>query len=145
LRGLNLMFGAAVLLAPPLLSQVKEQEKFTIRIVEVERTGHSCTVKATSDRASYQLTSDVSAACAMLEAGKDYKAYRAISANNPKEENDDSAVLIVFNNVENKRRPNAVYDIASEKVLTVKPCPGKDPLGLYASEPCQPLPPQKKN
>ena len=81
----------------------------------------------------------------MLAAGNDYKAYRATSGSSTNQEKEDFAVLIILNNVENKRRPNAVFEIASEKVLNLKLCPSNDPLGLYTDEACQPLPPQKKN
>ena len=138
-------FGMAVILAAPLHSQVNEQEKFAIRISEIKRTAHACTVIATSDKAKYGLIADVSAACAMLEAGKEYNAYRAISGGSSKEGKDDHPVLIVFNNKDNKRRPNAVFEIVSEKIISTKPCPSNDPVGLYTDEACQPLPPQKKN
>jgi hypothetical protein len=134
-----------IVLSIPLAAQIKEQGKFIIRISEVKRTGHACTVLAHSEKVTYQLTSNASAGCAMLEAGNDYKAYRAVSGNNSGEEKDDFAVLIVFNNVENKRRPNAVFEIASERVVSLKACPGNDPLGLRTNEDREPLPPQKKN
>jgi len=136
------MFAVALCVAPSLRPQTPEENKFTIRVTAIKRdTG--CTVKATSEKVRYELTSKVSASCAMLVAGEEYKAYRATAANDPKNESKDTTVLIVLNNVGNKRRANAVFDIASEQILNSKPCPKEDPLGLYAADSCQPLPPKR--
>lgn len=144
MRKLNVLFLILALFPLFLRAQISEKDKFSIHIVKVKRTGSGCTAQVESDKVRYELTSDVSAACGMLNAGADYKAYRESAANDSKDESKDKAVLIVFNNGENKRRPNSVFDISSEEVLSLKPCPKDDPLGLYVTHACQPLPPKEK-
>lgn len=135
---------AAFSLVAVLSSQVPDNEKFTLRIIQVDRSGGGCIVDARSQTIRYKLKSDLSAPCAMLTAGQDYKALRGISGNDPKDETKDTAILVVINRVENKRRSNAVFDIVSERMLELKSCPENDPLGIRSDEPCQPLPSKAK-
>jgi hypothetical protein len=65
----------------------------------------------------FTVSSDAPSPCGMLHAGEAYKAVRAMIQNNPKDETKDSAILVIYNNVENSRRDNAVFAIQSEEVI----------------------------
>jgi hypothetical protein len=134
----------AIVLVTTLIAETREGQKFTVRVIEVDRNGSGCTAQVASEKVDYMLRSDVSAACAMLVAGNEYQAYRGTVQNDSADEGKDSPVLVIFNVPENKRRPNAAFDIVSEKEAKLKPCPKGDPLGLRTDEPCQPLPAQRK-
>src|SRR5258708_27744692 len=56
---------------------------FMLRVIKVDRKGDGCTVDAQSNKRTYKLSSDIPAACAMLEAGEDYKAMRVTVGNDP--------------------------------------------------------------
>jgi hypothetical protein len=114
-----IIFGMGIVLAVPLVSQIKEKDKFPIRIIEIKKAGRGCTISATSERVRYELTSEIPAPCAMIEAGEEYKAYRAVSQSRD-DEKEDSAILIIFDNTDNQRRSNSVYDIVSEEAVQQK-------------------------
>jgi hypothetical protein len=93
------------------------QETFMVRINKVKRVDDGCIAEAQSSTVLYKVRSDVSAACAMLRAGENYEAFRGERGNDPKDDNKDSAILVIYNNVKNPRRQNAVFDIDSEEAV----------------------------
>jgi hypothetical protein len=128
------------MIAVPLSSQNQENGKFTILIDEIDRVGHTCVVEATSEKITYKLMARLPGACAILAAGAEYEAYRETPGNGPKDEAEDSPTIIILNNGDNKRRANPVFDIVSEKLVKLKPCPTDDQVGLYSTDPCKPPP-----
>jgi len=131
------------IIGAPLSSQIQPNGELTILIDEIGRMGNTCVVEATAEKITYKLMARVSGACAMLAAGAEYKGYRTTPGNDPTDEAKGSPTIVILNNVDNKRTPNAVFDILSEKVVKLKSGPSDDPLGLRSTDPCQPPPPQK--
>jgi hypothetical protein len=56
----------------------------------------------------------------MLRAGETYKGFRATVQKDPKDETKDSTILVIYNNVKNARRDNAVFTIDSEEAISRK-------------------------
>jgi hypothetical protein len=54
----------------------------------------------------------------MLRVGETYQALRAVVQTSATDETLDYAILVVYNNLKNDRRDNAVYSIESEEALT---------------------------
>jgi hypothetical protein len=101
-------------------SQVPKKDQFMIHITKIKRVNEGCTVDAESATVRFKISSDMSATCAMLRAGETYKAIRATVQNDPKDEGKDSTILVIYNNVKNVRRDNAVFDVDSEEAITQK-------------------------
>lgn len=99
------------------LSQIQEKDKFTIRITRIERVQDGCIVQAVTDKVRYKLSSDISGPCSMLKAGQDYKAARGSVGDpvSPEDGTKDTPVLIIFNNVQDRRWPSAAFDIVLEE------------------------------
>jgi hypothetical protein len=101
-------------------SQVSQKDLFDLHISKIRRIGEGCTVEAESPTVRFTISSDISATCGMLRAGETYKAFRGIVQNDPKDETKDAANMVVYNNVKNSRRENAVFTIDSEESITRK-------------------------
>jgi hypothetical protein len=112
----------AVLLgtAPFGLSQAPPRNMFAIHITKIKRVNEGCAVEAESATVRFRVGSDVPSACAMVRAGETYKAVRAEIQNDPKDRTKDSAILLVYNNVENPFTDKAVFDIDYEEAITRK-------------------------
>jgi hypothetical protein len=112
---------AALLCLPFLTSpQVPPKDIFDLHIIKIKHVNEGCTVDAESRTVRFKISSDAPATCGMLRASETYKAFRATIQNDPKDESQDSAVLIVYNNVPNPRRENAIFSIDSEESIAQK-------------------------
>jgi len=100
--------------------QVSPKSLFAIHITKIKRVDEGCTAEAESSTVRFKISSELSAPCAMLRAGETYKAFRAISSNDPKDETKDSPILVIYNNVKNGRRENSVFAIESEEAIIRK-------------------------
>jgi len=111
-----------VLLGLPFItsSQVPQKDQFALHITKIKRVDEGCTVDGESPTVRFKISSDKSAPCGMLRAGETYEAFRATVQNDPKDESKDSPILVVYNNVKNVRRENAVFSIDSEEAITRK-------------------------
>jgi hypothetical protein len=101
-------------------AQGSAPQRFPIRIVGIKRVNEGCTVEAKSATVRFALRSLKSAPCAMLNAGETYQAVKATAATDAADEIKDVSILIVYNNVRNPRRENAVFDIDSEETVEQK-------------------------
>jgi hypothetical protein len=101
-------------------SQVSQKNLFALHIAKIKRGNEGCTVVAESATVRFQISSDLPANCGMLRAGETYKAVRATIQNDPKNENKDAVILIVYDNVENVRRDNSIFSIDSEEAIQRK-------------------------
>lgn len=95
-------------------------KSYRYQIDEVERVNKGCTVQGESSKARFRISSDVSAPCAMLRVGETYQALKAVAEQDPADETKDYTILVVYNNLKNARRDNAVFSIDSEEVITKK-------------------------
>jgi hypothetical protein len=97
--------------------QVKEKDKFLVRVMKVARAGTGCLAEVQSDKVRYKLSSDSSGACSMLRAGELYKAYNVVvrKSSDQKDASKDVSELAIENNVDNPDWPNAVFDIESQE------------------------------
>jgi hypothetical protein len=104
----------------PVSAQIPDKSKFNIHIVDIQRSQKSCTAEATTDTLKYKLSSDTLGPCSVLVAGENYKAARVSieSGGTPGDKSEDDVLLIVFNNRENSRWPEAAFQIQSESELT---------------------------
>lgn len=102
------------------LPQVPQKDLVTIHITKVSRVNEGCTVDAESPTVRFKISSELSAPCGMLRAGETYKGFRATEQKDPKDETKDSTILVIYNNVKNTRRDNAVFTIDSEESITRK-------------------------
>jgi hypothetical protein len=96
-------------------SQVPENKTFPLLINKVKRVSEGCTAEAESAKVRYRISSDISAPCAMLRAGETYKALRGVAEQDPSNETKDVTILVIYDNVKNPRRDNAVFNIDSEE------------------------------
>ena len=110
------LFGMSYIAA----SQVPENKKFPLVITKVSRVSQGCIAEGESAKVRFRISSDASAPCAMLRAGETYKAFRGVLQEDQTDETKDSAILIVFDNVQNSRRDNAVFGIDSEEAKAAK-------------------------
>jgi hypothetical protein len=101
-------------------SQVPENKKFPLRISKVRRENQGCIAEVESAKVRFRISSDASAPCAMLRAGETYTAFRGVVQEDPADETKDSAILVVYDNVKNSRRDNAVFSIDSEEAKAAK-------------------------
>lgn len=101
-------------------SQVPENETFPLAITKVKRVNQGCIAEGESAKVRFRISSDMSAPCAMLRAGETYKAFRGVAEEDPADETKDSTILVVYDNVKNARRDNAVFSIDSEEALARK-------------------------
>jgi hypothetical protein len=114
---LTIAFAVACFQSQAASAQINEKDKFTIRIVKIHHVHDGCTVDAVTAKVHYKLTSDSSGPCSMLSAGEDYKAVRVNLSPMPPDNTStgDTPALLIFGNVENKRWPEALFDIESEE------------------------------
>jgi hypothetical protein len=112
----------ATFLGLPLVasSQAPQKDLFAIHITKVKRVNEGCTVDAESATVRFKIRSQLSAPCAMLRAGETYRGFRAMAQKDPKDETKDSTILVIYNNVKNACRDNAVFTIDSEEGITRK-------------------------
>jgi hypothetical protein len=112
----------ATILSFPFIAspQVSPKSEFMIHISKIKRVNEGCTVDAESATVRFKISSELSAPCGMLRAGETYKGYRATAQKDPKDETKDSTILVIYNNVKNARRDNAVFTINSEEAITRK-------------------------
>jgi hypothetical protein len=102
-------------------SQVPEKEMFPLLITKVNRVNEKgCRAEGESAKVRFRISSDMSAPCAMLRAGETYKAFRAVAEQDPVDETKDSTILVVYDNVKNARRDNAVFSIDWEEAIPRK-------------------------
>jgi hypothetical protein len=101
-------------------SQVPENKTFPLLITNVKRANQGCIAEGESANVRFRISSDVSAPCAMLRAGETYKALRGVAEEDPADETKDSPILVVYDNVKNSRRDNAVFSIDSEEAKAAK-------------------------
>jgi hypothetical protein len=101
-------------------SQVSQKDLFDLHVSKIKRVNEGCTVDAESPTVRFTISSDVSATCGMLRAGETYRAFRGTMENDPKDETKDAASLVVYNNVKNPRRENAVFTIDLEESIRRK-------------------------
>ena len=95
-------------------SQVPENETFQLLVTKVKRVKRGCIAEGESAKVRFGISSDMSAPCAMLRAGETYKAFRAVEKD-PADETKVSTILVIYDNVKNPRRDNAVFNIDSEE------------------------------
>jgi hypothetical protein len=115
-KSIRVVFLASVFFANA-FSQTLPKSAFPIRITKVNREADTCHAEAESTTVRFHISSEISSACGMLRAGDSYKPLRATIENEPKDETKDVPTLIIYNNVENPRRQNAVFTIDSEEAL----------------------------
>ena len=95
-------------------------EQFPLLVSKVKRVNEGCTAEGESAKVRFKISSDMSAPCAMLRAGETYRAMRAVVQNDPTDETKDSPILVVYDNVKNARRDNAVFSIDLEEAIARK-------------------------
>jgi hypothetical protein len=113
-------FAAVLSISCLAVSQVPQ--KFSLLITKIERVNNGCVVQAQSSKVLFRVSSDISGPCSMLRVGetKTHQALRAVVQTSPTDETLDYAIVVVYNNVKNDRRDNAVVSIESEEALSPK-------------------------
>jgi len=107
----------ATLLSMSCVAASQGPEKFPLLITKVKRVNEGCTAEGESAKVRFKISSDMSAPCAMLRAGETYKAFRAVTERDSADETKDVTTLVVYNNVKNSRRDNAVFSVDSEEAI----------------------------
>jgi hypothetical protein len=111
----------ATILSMSCVAASQAPERFPLLITKVKRVNEGCTAERESAKVRFKISSDMSAPCAMLRAGETYKALRAVAETDPADETKDVTILVVYDNVKNACRDNAVFSIDSEESIAPAP------------------------